>query len=291
MSFNHSFNFSNYEKFKLARLYATKISSFAHDHAILKPYIERFQVIAGKYKFIENEATKFVRELREFALKIPNFEHNHKELLVDIKELKERLQISIKAYAEITGEIEAISQNLADKKSTLKVTPGEKMSYEPALGTATIAGAAGVTGLAATSATVGGVVVPGVMAADGLGFMVLGGATSFTPVGWILLAIGAGVAAASIVTPLIYNKKTEIKQISDENELKKNLNNISEFQIVMESIIAILTDDLKLLNRMEEWLIDLNKKINYDNIQKYRELINKASIELERECSKFLNKN
>ena len=42
---------------------------------------------------------------------------------------------------------------------------------------------------------------------------------------------------------------------------------------------------------MEEWLIDLNKKINYDNIQSFRELINRASIELERECSKFFNKN
>jgi hypothetical protein len=286
-----SFDFANYEKFKLARLYAHKISSSAQDYPILMPYVERLQVVAGKYKFIEEETTKFVRELREFAFKIPNFEHNHNELLVDIKELKERLQISIKAYTEITGEIEAISHNVANKKSSLKVEPGVKMSYEAAIGSATVAGTAGAAGLLVTSSTVGGIVVPGVMAADGLGFMVLGGVTAFSPVGWILLSIGAGVALASVVTPLIYNTTAEIKQVSNEKELKKNLENISEFQNVMESIIGILNDDLQLLNKMEEWLIDINKKINYNNIQKYRDLINRASIELEKECSKFLKKN
>jgi hypothetical protein len=56
----------------------------------------------------------------------------------------------------------------------------------------------------------------------------------------------------------------------------------------MQSIIGILNNDLQLLNKMEEWLIDMNKKINYNNIQKYRDLINRASTELVKECSKFL---
>ncbi len=286
-----SFDFANYEKFKVARLYANKISSSAQDYTILMPYVERLQVVAGKYKFIEENATKFVRELREFAFKIPNFQHNHNELLVDIKELKERVQISIKAYTEITGEIEAISHNVTEKKSSLKVVPGEKMSYELTTHTAAVGSIAGTAGLLVTSSTVGGTVVSGVVAADGLGLMMLGGVTSFTPIGWIMLGIGAGVALASIVTPLLYNKTIEIKQVSDEKELKKNLENISEFQKVMESIIGILNNDLQLLNKMEEWLIDMNKKINYNNIQKYRDLINRASTELVKECSKFLANN